>query len=116
MAGSILEAILYDLLSRDQARIIQASASKHAPKKKGGKVKDITKAKRDEQWPLDNLIKVSVDLGLLKQEHSDSIQQSLREYRNYVHPKKEQRAGFPFTDAEAMQALGALKGVCNHLQ
>jgi hypothetical protein len=116
MAGSILEAILYDLLTRDAARVAQAMNHARAPRKRSGAVRDITKDDREEQWTLADLINVAVALNLLQQEHSDTIHQSLREYRNYVHPKKEQRTGFPCTDAEAMQALGALKGVCNHLQ
>ena len=41
-ARGILEAILYDLLTRDGARAAAAMASKEAPRKRGGLVRDIT--------------------------------------------------------------------------
>jgi hypothetical protein len=39
----------------------------------------------------------------------------LRDYRNFVHPKKELRAQHPCTEAEALMSVGALEGVCNIL-
>jgi len=38
----------------------------------------------------------------------------LRDYRNFIHPKKEIRTGYPCTEAEAFMAKGALDAVCNH--
>lgn len=116
IAGSILEAILYDLLTRDAARIAAAMASPKAPKKKGGLVKDITQDTHEDEWKLANLIEVAIDLTLLPQAKADTIDQVLREYRNFVHPKKEATLRQELGDAEGMLALGALNGVIDHLQ
>jgi hypothetical protein len=116
MAGSILEAILYDRLTCDPAQINSAMASSKAPKKRAGAVKDLASDTAEDEWKLVNLIDVSVALDILRSEDADTIHQSLRDYRNYVHPRKELRAARALTEAEAMQALGALDGVCNHLE
>jgi hypothetical protein len=116
MAGSILEAILLDLLTQDLAHVTQAMGSLKAPKKgKKGPVKDITKGSLDEEWTLANLIDVAGDLGLLPAMDVKAIHQMLRDYRNFVHPRKEKKAAHPCTEAEAMLAKGALDAVCNHL-
>lgn len=114
MAGSILEAILHDLLTHDAARIAQAMKSAKAPKK-AGVVKNIQLNTSADEWKLIDLIEVSVDLGLLPASRADTIDQVLRDYRNFVHPKKEIKATHPCTEAEATLAKGALDGVCNHL-
>ncbi|HEV3436185.1 MAG TPA: hypothetical protein VG122_02435 [Gemmata sp.] len=115
MAGSVLEAILYDQLTKDPGQVARAMASPKAPKKKGGAVKDITSDDREDEWTLSNFIEVSVDLGILPQARADAIDQVLRDYRNFVHPRKELRAGHPCTEAEADLAKGALGAVINHL-
>jgi len=51
LAGGILEAVLYDLLTRDPARGAQAVAATKAAKKKGG-VKDIMSSDLEEEWPV----------------------------------------------------------------
>jgi hypothetical protein len=105
MAGSILEAILYDLLTLDSRRIATAEAAPRAPR---GKV-------LDGGWRLTNLIEVAVDLKLLPSEREKSIDQTLRDYRNFVHPRKELRATHSVSEAEALMAKGALDGLCNLL-
>jgi hypothetical protein len=115
MAGSILEAILHDLLTSTPARISEAMTSSEAPRKRGGAVKDITEDTMEDQWPLADLIDVAVDLGLLPKERADTIDQVLREYRNFVHPRREIRAAYACGEAEALVAKGVLDGVCNHL-
>jgi hypothetical protein len=115
MAGSILEAILYDLLTRDAALIAKAMASPKAPTKGTTAVKDITNNTSENEWKLVNLINVAVDLNLLPQERAHTIDQILRNYRNFVHPRKEIKEAHPCTEAEATLAKGALDGVCNHL-
>jgi hypothetical protein len=105
-AGSILEAVLHDLLTRDEERIRAAMKFKKPPKK------DITK----EQWTLNDLINVSVDLGLLPPESDKTIHQVLREYRNFIHPLAEVKAKYACVEAEALMAKGALDAVCNYLE
>ena len=105
MSGSILEAILYDQLTKDMPTQSQAMASSAAPPK------DITKG----AWGLHELIRVALDLKILRADRVNSIDQILRGYRNYVHPKKEIRSAHPCTEAEAFLSRGALDSVCNHL-
>lgn len=110
MAGSILEAILLDVLS-DPKRVTNANASPKAPKGKGGGSIDL----RNGDWKLVNMIEVAVDIGILPQDRADTIDQVLRDYRNFVHPKKEVRAKHACTEAEAGLAKYGLDSVCNHL-
>lgn len=110
LSGSILEAILYDALSKD-SNINKAHSSLEAPKYKE-KLIPITSGK----WKLVSLIKVSVDIGLLPEQRAASIDQVLRDYRNFVHPKKEIRNQHSCTEAEAYMAKGCLDGVYNHLK
>jgi hypothetical protein len=103
MAGSILEALLHDALSRDPATLAAAQANLHAPQKP------------IEKWTLHQLIEVAAALDLIPQTRLKAIDQSLRDYRNYVHPSVEIRTGYPCTEAEALLAKGALDSVLNHL-
>jgi hypothetical protein len=115
MAGSILEAILYDQLTQNASQSARAMAHPDAPKKKGGAVKDITLDTREDEWSLSDLIKVCVGLNILPQARAVTIDQSVRDYRNFVHPRKELRAGHSCTEAETFLARGALDAVINHL-
>lgn len=115
MAGSILEAILYDLLTRDPATISRAMASPAAPPQGHTPKKDITKDTSRDEWKLIDLIDVTFEMGLLPKAQVDSIHQILREFRNFIHPKKEKKASHPCDEAVATLAKGALDYVCNHL-
>jgi hypothetical protein len=90
-------------------------ASKEAPRKRGGLVRDITNDTAEDEWKLVDLINVAVDMDLLRRQRADTIDQVLRDYRNFVHPRKEIKADHPCTEAEATLAKGALDAVCNHL-
>lgn len=107
MAGSILEAILQDQLTKDTTAKSKALAAKSAPKNK-----DLSKG----EWRLRDLIEVSAELGLLPADRANSIDQILRDYRNFVHPMKEIRGAHPCTEAEAQMAKGALDSVCNYFK
>ncbi len=109
LAGSILEALLHDALTRDSATLARATAASSAPKFKG-KVKSL----ENGEWRLSELIDVAAELQLLPRERANTIDQVVRDYRNFVHPKKEIRAQHACTEAEALLAKGALEGVCNH--
>jgi hypothetical protein len=111
LAGSILEALLYDALTRDPETSAKANAARSAPKYKG-KVKPI----ESTDWRLADLIDVASELQILSAERAKTIDQVLRDYRNFVHPKKEIRAEHACTEAEALLAKGALDGVCNHFE
>lgn len=109
-AGSILEAILFDLLTVNASQIKKSEAAVRAPKKKSGVVKSLAGG----EWNLVNLIDVAAELKLLPQEREKTIDQTLRDYRNFIHPRKEIRAAHPVSEAEAL-AKGALDGICNFL-
>jgi hypothetical protein len=109
IAGSILEAILFDRLS-DAKWNSKALANANVPKTKSGSQIPM------DDWKLANLIQVAVNIDLLPRNPADTIHQVLREYRNFVHPKAEIRAAHPCTEAEAMLAVGALDSVCNYLE
>src|SRR5262249_10565839 len=103
MAGSILEAILFDRLS-DPAWNTKAMGSSVAPK---GKL---------ENWRLEDLVKVAADIGVITKDRADTFDQVLRDYRNFVHPKKEIKAAHPCGEGEAQLAIGGLNAVCDLLQ
>lgn len=109
MAGSILEAILFDRLT-DPKWNARAVASPKALHPKTGKPIP------SSDWRLENLIDIALDITLLKPDPANTIHQVLRDYRNFVHPKKEIRAAHECGDAEAMIAVGALKSVCNYIE
>jgi hypothetical protein len=104
MAGSILEAILFDVLASDPAINAKALASSVAPK---GPMED---------WRLENLVKVAADIGVLPMKRAPTFDQVLRDYRNFVHPKKEIRSGHPCREGEAQLAMGGLNAVCDLLE
>lgn len=111
LAGSILEAILFDHLTNEPATRTKAEVSKKAPKDKHGKVLDLFNG----DWKLYHLIEVAADIGMIPLERAKSFDQVLRDYRNFVHPKKEIRSQHQCNEAEAMMAVGALDGICNIL-
>ena len=111
LAGSILEALLYDALTCDPATATKANAARSAPSFKG-KVKPLESG----DWRLADLIDVASELQILPAERARTIDQVLRDYRNFVHPKKEIRAEHACSEAEALLAKGALDGVCNYFE
>ena len=104
MAGSILEAILFDVLASDAATKAKALASTVAPKSPM------------EDWRLEYLIKVAADIGVLPARRALTFDQVLRDFRNFVHPKKEIRSGHPCQEGEAQLAIGGLNAVCDILE
>ena len=84
MCGSILEAILLGAAQRDPARFNQANAS---PKTTDGSVK------RFDQWSLAQLIDVACEMGILKPD-VEKFSHGLRNFRNYIHPRKQMTSGF----------------------
>lgn len=76
MMGSILEALLLARALIDQS---ESFRSKHAPRRKDGSNVPIN------DWNLNTLIEVAVDLGWLKTDRGKFVH-ALRESRNVVHP------------------------------
>jgi hypothetical protein len=84
LSGSTLEGILLGVALNHKE---QFNKSKASPKDKEGKVKKF------QQWTLNDLIDVSYDLGILKEDvkrHSHE----LREFRNYIHVYEQVKSGF----------------------
>jgi len=110
MCGSILEAILFDILS-NQENIDNTNASSKAPIRNN----QIVRIDQGNGWKLQKLIEVAVDTNILPEKRSLSIDQVLRDYRNFVHPKREIRSEHQCSEAEALMAKGSIDGVINHL-
>lgn len=113
MAGSILESILFDILS-DAKRVAVTNGSSKGAKGRGGVPIDITVD--PDGWKLTHLIQVAVDTSVLPSSRADTIDQVLRDYRNFVHPQKEKKAKHECNEAEAGLAKYGLDGVCNHFE
>jgi len=93
LCGGAIEAILTDLLISNETA---AKSTKSAPKKR-----DIT------HWDFSELISVAVELKLVSA-GVEKLSQSLREYRNLVHPGNELRSQLRFGAEEAKIAVEVL--------
>ncbi len=119
IAGSILEAILYDQLTKDAGAVAASMVAVKSPKKgpKTARVtRDIQSDKPEDDWKLKDLIEVSIELGIITKDRGNTIDQILRDFRNFVHARAELKSGHDITEAEATLAKGALDGVCNLLK
>lgn len=115
LSGSILEAVLYDRLTKDPSAIAAAMGSPDAPKYKGV-VKDITKHDYQNEWKLNDLIKVACDLKILPHKDEQAIHQVLREYRNLVHPLAEIAMGVFINESHATASKGMLDVCLDHIK
>jgi hypothetical protein len=122
MAGSILEAILHDQLMSPKY-LSSAMACPKAPKKNVGakaspirETRDIRNDTSEDEWKLQDLIAVASEIGVIEKESEKHIDQVLRDYRNFVHPRKEIKAAHQCVEAQALMAKGSLDAVCNYLQ
>lgn len=93
LCGGAIEAILTDLLSRDETAAVCAKCATSE--------KDITR------WDLSTLIDVSVELKLVSA-GIQKLSHPLREYRNLVHPGNEIRNKLEFGAEEARIAVELL--------
>lgn len=84
LCGSIIEGILMNMALKYPSYYNRA---KSAPLDKHGEVKKF------QEWTLNNLIDVSYEIGLLK-EDVKKFSHGLREFRNYIHPKEQILSGF----------------------
>ena len=143
MCGSILEAVLYDQLTKDATTIAAAMASPRAPTRssipgarcptcnekgfgeptcatcnqvtKNTVAKDISSTARRNSWSLNDLIAVACDIGLLPIADENAVHLALREFRNFVHPRVEIRKGIPIAEGPAKTAHGMLITILDHL-
>ncbi len=108
MAGSIAEAILFDVLTKHSAYSARAKTSGKRPRRNNRLVDE-------DDWRLVDLIDIATDIGLMPQARAGTFDQVVRDYRNFVHPKKEIRARHEPGEGEALLAHGALIAFCDHL-
>ena len=119
LAGSILEAVLYDRLTRDPPTIAAAMGSAAAGRlcrRRSGGIKDITLDDFENQWSLNAMIAAACELHLLPYANEDAIHQVLREYRNYVHPRLEVRTGVFISEGHATASKGMLDVILDEIK
>lgn len=115
LSGSILEAVLHDILTKDAAAIAAAMGSAKAPNRQGGGKRDITLDDYQNEWKLNDLIKVACDLHILPYADEKAIHHVLREYRNLVHPLAEIAQGINIGEGHATASKGMLDVILDHL-
>lgn len=93
LSGGAIETILLDVVQKDSST---ALASAKAPSET-----DFSK------WDLNNLIEVSLDTKLVAS-HIASLSDTVRSYRNLIHPGVELRKGLKIEPEEAKIALQVL--------
>ena len=112
LCGSILECFLFDLLIHDKTN---AMASTKAPKKSGGVTRDIESNAIEDQWNLKRLIQVACDLGHLDNQLESLIDKSLRDFRNFVHPRAELNNGMKLDPELAAISVSVLGKIISEL-
>ena len=98
LAGSVLEGVLFGYASSNPAVF---NKSKTCPKTKGGQPKKL------REWSLSDLITVSLDVGVLKKDTAE-FAVSLRNFRNYIHPREQIAQNFNPDERTALICMMAL--------
>jgi hypothetical protein len=102
LIGSTLEGILLGIALLTPQKFNQSTS---APKDK-----DTNKVKQFHLWTLSNLIDVSSEIGLLKQDVK-KFSHILRDFRNYIHPYEQMSSKFNPDKHTAMICWQVLKAV-----
>lgn len=105
ISGSTLEGILLGIALAHPEKFNRSSI---APKEKDGRVKTF------QNWTLSNLIDVSHDIGILK-EDVKKFSHSLRDFRNYVHPYEQMIGRFNPDEHTSMICFQVLKAAIYQL-
>ena len=100
LTGGALEAVLLDRALQDELQVI---ATKSAPKNK-----ELNK------WELSELIKAAIELKLVTPV-VQTLGDTVRQYRNLVHPGVEVRTKLSLEKLEADSGLTVLRTVCRDL-
>lgn len=93
MMGGLLEALLLARINRESNKT-HIFTAKSAPKDKSGATKPLN------EWMLKNYIEVSHDLKWITVSAKD-VGETLRDYRNYIHPHKQLSHGINLTGDDA---------------
>jgi hypothetical protein len=99
ICGSTLEGILLGIALLHPEQFNRSSV---APKEKDGKVKTF------QNWTLANLIDVSYDIGIIK-EDIKKFSHSLRDFRNFIHPYEQMVGRFSPDEHTSMICFQVLK-------
>lgn len=98
MIGSVLEGLLLSMATQNPRLYNQAKSS---PKDENGRVRKF------QDWTLNNLIDVSAEIGVLKQDVK-KFSHALRDFRNYIHPYSQMITNFSPDKHTAMICLQVL--------
>lgn len=104
LIGSTLEGVLMDVAKRNPTLFTKANA---APKYKGVVV-------NLDDWKLSDLINVAHEVGFVSKNVTD-FSQSLRSFRNYIHPRAQAKAGFNPNGDTAKICFQVLKAAITEL-
>lgn len=115
MAGSVLEAVIYEYLLRNPTWTMDPARAAIAKKKKkpgAGKVpKPINSNTLEDQWVLKELINFACANNLVKSYNADAIHNVLRDPRNMIHPMKEIRLGQSIDQNKSGTSLNMVKAI-----
>lgn len=84
LCGSSLEGLLLDAATKQPQ---QFNTAKSAPKDKDEKVRPL------HDWSLESLINVAHEVGLISLDVK-KFGHSLKDFRNYIHPRQQAAQGF----------------------
>ncbi|NNN20722.1 MAG: hypothetical protein HKL80_01800 [Acidimicrobiales bacterium] len=104
LIGSTLEGILLDIAKRNAAAFVQADA---APAQSGTTLPL-------PLWKLSDLINVTFELGYLS-EDVKKFSHTVREFRNYIHPRAQAKATFNPTSDTAKICFQVLKAALTEI-
>lgn len=123
LAGSVIEAVLWDVIEGQRAKDPSGTEAKAAsaktvlmvssPKWRGFNPKD------DEWWTLEQIIGVCGPNGLqVLAERTVGMAHIVRDYRNLVHPRKEreeEKSAGPLRSHDAVGAVALMEGVIDQV-
>lgn len=98
LCGSTLEGILIEVAKNNGSDFAN---SKAAPKNSEGVLEF-------DKWSLNPLIETAYENGIIQKDVRDGLKH-LRNYRNYIHPKQQEKEGFRPTKYTAEMNLKCLK-------
>ena len=67
-----------------------------------------------DELSLEDLIVLATAVGLIDKADEETFDRVLRNYRNFVHPKREIKDERDCTEGRAFMAKGALDAMCDH--
>lgn len=106
MVGGLLEGILFGVAQKNLKEFNQSACSPKDPK--AGKVRNLA------DWTLEHLINVACDLALLSEDIKKHCS-SVRDFRNYIHPREQCNSKFQPDEHTAKISLHVLRAAIANL-